>query len=228
MEEYLMRILIIEDDKDLCEIISKQLNRNGFSTDICNNGGDALFYAMKQTYEIIILDRMLPEKDGLTIINEIRSKNITTPVIMVTAMDTLQNRIEGLDSGADDYLVKPFELEELLARIRALVRRPTTIMNSELLSFSDINLNVNEKILASYTASCVLSKRETDLFAFFIKNKEQTILRETLLSRIWGADFFVMDSNLDNFICFLRKRLHTVNSHVTIKTIRAVGYRLEE
>ncbi len=223
-----MRILLIEDDKDLCELVSKQLDNKGFTTDICNDGEDALFYAKQQAYDVIILDRMLPGKDGLSIMDEIRHNTIITPVIMVTAMDTVKNRIEGLDAGADDYLVKPFAMEELFARIRALVRRPAAIVHNDLLSFSNIILDVNENMLKSDTTSCILSKRETDLLAFLIINKEQTLTRETLLSRVWGVDSYVTDGNLDNFIFFLRKSLNTVKSKATIKTIRSVGYRLEE
>lgn len=223
-----MRILIIEDDKDLCDILSKQLAKKDFLCDICNDGEDAMFYALQQTYDIIILDRMLPQKDGIAILNEIRANNINTPVIMVTAMNTIENRIEGLDSGADDYLVKPFAIEELFARIRALVRRPSNIVNNDILNFSNISLNINETSLHSRDKSCTLSKRETDLLAFFIKNKNIVLTREMILTRVWGADSMVTDSNLDNFICFLRKRLKVVNSDAKIKTIRGTGYRLEE
>lgn len=223
-----MRILIIEDDKDLCTIVSEQLNKSGYATDICNNGDEAMFYAMKKTHDIIILDRMLPEKDGLTILKEIRKNNVTTPVIMVTAMNTIEHRIEGLDTGADDYLVKPFAMEELFARIRALIRRPTKLISCDTLNFSNITLNINESKLISDNASCDLSKRETDLLAFFIKNNKQVLTREIILTRVWGADSSVTDSNLDNFISFLRKRLRIVNSNATLKTVRAVGYRLEE
>lgn len=223
-----MRILIIEDDTDLCFILKNQLEKNNFSCDICNNGEDAMFYALQQTYDIIILDRMLPEKDGLIILNEIRQNNISTPVIMVTAMNTIENRIEGLDSGADDYLVKPFAMEELFARIRALIRRPSNIVNNDILTFSNIKVNINEAILSSDSRNCTLSKRETDLLAFFIKNKNIVLTREMILNRVWGADSSVTDSNLDNFICFLRKRLKVVNSNAKIKTIRGTGYRLEE
>lgn len=223
-----MNILIIEDDKDLCCIMKTELQKNNFKVDICNDGDDAFFYTNSQTYDIIILDRMLPNKDGIEILNQMRKNNICTPVIMVTAMDTIQNKIEGLDSGADDYLVKPFVMEELFARIRALTRRPSQIINNSNLSFSNICLNINQNILESDSTSCTISKRESDLLAFFIKNKSQVLTREMILTRVWGADSDVTDSNLDNFICFLRKRLKTVKSKASLKTIRGVGYRLED
>lgn len=222
-----MNILLIEDDEDLCTTINDKLKKKDIIVDICTNGGDASFYINKQTYDIIILDRMLPEKDGITILNELRRNNIQTPVIMVTAMNTTLNKIEGLDNGADDYLVKPFEMEELFARIRALTRRPTQMINNTILSISNIKLNVQQNKLFSSTASCTLSRRECDLLNFFIRNKNQVLTRDMILTRVWGADSDVTDSNLDNFIYFLRKRLKIVNSDANLKTIYGIGYRLE-
>lgn len=223
-----MRILVIEDDKDLCSILEYQLNKNQMMADFCYDGEDAMFYAGRQTYDIIILDRMLPGMDGLTILNKLRHLSIGTPVIMVTAMGTLKNRIEGLDTGADDYLTKPFEMDELIARIKALARRPAKVQNINELHFSDILLNEGLMSVVRDQVQCALSKREYDLLAFLIRNKGQVLTRDMILSRVWGADSFVTDSNLDNFICFLRKRLKSVHSQVTIKTIRSVGYQLME
>lgn len=223
-----MQILVIEDDKELCTILEYQLKKNGMDVDFCYDGEDAMFYVMKQAYDIIVLDRMLPGVDGLTILSKLRNENIATPVIMLTAMDNLKNRIEGLDTGADDYLTKPFEMDELLARIRALARRPVKIENTDALYFSDFCLDVGKMQLIKDKISCSLSKRETDLLSFFIKNKGQILTREILLTRVWGANSFVTDGNLDNFICFLRKRLKAIHSQATIRTVRSVGYQLEE
>lgn len=223
-----MRILVIEDDKDLCSILEYQLNKNHMEADFCYNGEDALFYAEKLTYDVIVLDRMLPGQDGIAILSKIRRLNIGTPVIMVTAMGTLKNCIEGFDTGADDYLTKPFEMEELIARIKALARRPAKVQNLNELRFSDITLNEGLMAVIRGQEQCSLSKREYDLLAYFIRNKGQVLTREMILNRVWGADSFVTDGNLDNFICFLRKRLKSVHSHVTIKTIRSVGYQLIE
>ncbi len=223
-----MYLLIIEDDKDLCAILEYQLKKNNMEADFCHDGEDALFYAGKQTYDVIVLDRMLPGMDGLTILDKLRRQNITTPVIMVTAMDTLKNRIEGLDTGADDYLTKPFDTEELLARVRALARRPARIENFQRLYFSDFILDAATMQIVKEKEACSLSRREGDLLSFFIKNKGQILTRDMLLTRVWGADSFVTDGNLDNFICFLRKRLKSVHSRATIKTIRGIGYQLVE
>lgn len=223
-----MRILIIEDDNELCHILKRQLNKKGHSCDICNNGEDALFYVLKQIYDIIVLDRMLPEKDGITILKEVRHKNIKTPVIMLTAMNTIQNKIEGFDSGADDYLVKPFSIDELFARIRALARRPFKINSENILSISNITLKIDESRLYSDSGTCNLSKRENELLQFFIKNINVVLTRETLISKIWGNSDSITESNLENFISFLRKRLRLIHSNVSLKTIRGIGYKLED
>lgn len=152
-----MHILIIEDDKDLCSILKKELEKENFLCDICNNGDKAMYYILNKNYDIIILDRMLPEKNGLTILKEIRTNSILCPVIMVTAMNTIENKIEGLDNGADDYLVKPFAMEELFARIKAVSRRPSIIINNTLLTFSDIKLDMDKISLSSNSKTCPLN-----------------------------------------------------------------------
>lgn len=219
---------MIEDNKELCNILQIEMNKNQFVVDFCHNGEDANFYINSKAYDVIILDRMLPGKGGISILREIRSNSVFTPVIMLTAMNTLHNRIEGLDQGADDYLTKPFESGELFARIRALTRRSSTIENTTIYTFGDISLDTLNLCIRRNSESCSLSKRESDLLAFFIHNRGITLERELLLTRVWGANSFVTDGNLDNFIHFLRKRLKSIHSKVTLKTIRGVGYRLEE
>jgi DNA-binding response OmpR family regulator len=223
-----VRILIIEDDVDLCEILELQLGENGIYADICNDGDDAEFYIQKQVYDVIILDRMLPGKDGMHLIKYIRSLNITTPVIMVTAMSQLQDRVEGLDQGADDYLSKPFEMEELIARIRALGRRTSKLCTNNQIEFSDLILNLDLMELQTDRKNCPVSKREAELLSYLMRNSNHIIARELLLDRIWGANTATMNSNLDNFICFIRKRLKYVQSNIQIKTVRGVGYKLED
>lgn len=224
-----MRILIIEDDKRLCDNLAEQLENQQINTDKCYSGEDALYYAFENIYDVIILDRMLPVLDGLSILQLIRKKNITTPVIMVTAMNGINDRVDGLDSGADDYLVKPFAPEELFARIRALSRRFPNITSTESLSFCNIRLDITNKTLStSEGKTCSLSKKECELLEFFLKNKMQILEREQILSRVWGADNFVSDGNLDNYISLLRRRLKLVSSNAVIKTIHSIGYRMEE
>lgn len=226
-EDKWMRLLMVEDDRELCDAVGYQLQEEGYTVDFCYSGADALFYAGQAAYDVIILDRMLPGTDGLSIVREIRKKGLTTPVIMVTAMDGITDRIDGLDGGADDYLVKPFDVMELSARIRALTRRPPRIEQTECLRYADLELVVGRRVLAAGEKSCSLSKRECDLMEYFIRNAGQSLPREILLAHVWGADNFVEDGNLDNYVHFLRRRLRAVGSAVQIKTIRSVGYRLE-
>jgi len=223
-----MRILIVEDDRDLCEIIAKQLIKAGYMADQCNDGGDALFYCLENSYDAIILDRMLPGLDGLSILSAIRRSGIHTPVIMATALDGVYDRIDGLDAGADDYIVKPFVIEELLARIRAVTRRPGKLESSQTLNFSNLSLNQSNHELITTEHKLTLSKRETALMGFLIRNHGQTLTRSQILSHIWGPDFEVEEGNLDNYIYFLRRRLKQVGGKAAIKTIHGVGYRLEE
>lgn len=223
-----MRILIIEDDKDLCYILNSQLKNDGYNIDLCHSGEEGLIFALNNSHDLIILDRMLPVIDGLTILNTIRKKGISTPVIILTAIGSIEDKIDGLDTGADDYVVKPFDINELKARIRALSRRPKPIENPNLLKISNISLDTNKQILKSDKFSCSLSKRENDLLEYLIKNKNKTLSREQILLYVWGSNSFVEDGNLDNYIHFVRRRLKAVESNVYIKTIHSVGYCLEE
>jgi len=222
-----MRILLIEDDKELCEATMVHLKKEAYEVDICNNGDEALYYVCKFSHDLIILDRMLPGMDGLTIMEQIRKKGFTTPVIMVTAMNGINDRIDGLDGGADDYLVKPFAMEELQARIRALLRRPRTIENQDSLKFQNICLDVSTYIASNGEKKISLSKREGALLEFFLLHKEIILTREQILDRVWGPDCFVEDGNIDNYIFFLRRRLKALEADVVIKTIHGIGYRLE-
>lgn len=223
-----MRILLVEDDISLCKALMIHLNSQGYETDVCHNGTDGLSYALQNTYDVMILDRMLPELDGLTLLSAIRRKNIFTPVILATAMDSLQDKISGLDCGADDYLTKPFDAEELLARIRALARRPALFKGSPILSYGDLCFDPEKLELSTNEKTLSLSKKEGSLIEYLIKNKEQNLRRSLILSYVWGADAEVEEGNLDNYIYFLRRRLRVLKSRVQIKTIHGVGYRLEE
>lgn len=222
-----MRLLLIEDDIDLCEAVSLQLKKEGYEVDICNNGEDADYYISSNSHDAIILDRMLPGVDGLTILQRLRNRMISTPVIMVTAMNGINDRVDGLDSGADDYIVKPYAVAELMARIRAVLRRPQKIEDKDVLHYSDLEFNINTLITACGNVTVSLTKREGALLEYFLINREQVLTREQILSRVWGIDSFVEEGNIDNYIFFLRRRLRGMNTKVYIKTIHGVGYRLE-
>lgn len=223
-----MRILLVEDDEKLLQLLAFQLKQEGYQVDCCSNGGDAMYYISQNAHDIILLDRMLPEMDGLTILKKTRKSGITIPVIMLTALGQLQDKIDGLDTGADDYLVKPFAFEELLARIRCIKRRPRKWEGNQVSAFGDISLSIEEKILTGPKDSCTLSKRECDLLEVFLANKNQTMPRMVLLSKVWGPDAEVEEGNLDNYIHFLRRRLKSVGSLLTLTTVRGVGYKLTE
>ena len=222
-----MRILLIEDDETLCQTIPFQLCQEGFSVDVEMNGEDGLHFAREQLHDLILLDRMLPGLDGMEILNILRKENINTPVIFLTALGQLHDRTTGLNSGADDYIVKPFAFEELLARIRCVLRRPAVIQLSEKLTFGDIQYEPHTLTLSRDGNTTVLSKRLGDLLELFLRNPGQTLPRETILLRVWGMDAEVEDGNLDNYTYFLRRSLRKVGSQVQLATVRGVGYRLE-
>ena len=222
-----MRILLVEDDVDLCRAVEAHLHREGYVVDFCHNGEDALDFALAQAHDLIVLDRMLPGRDGLCVLRILRAKGIATPVLMVTAMNGVRDRVDGLDAGADDYLVKPFAVEELLARIRALARRPAQWESARSLAFADIALDSEKRVVTGPLAQKTLSKREAQLLEVLLRNPAQVLPRNLLLARVWGPGAPVEDGNLDNYILFLRRRLKSVGSAAKIVTVHAVGYRLE-
>jgi len=223
-----MRILLVEDDLNLCDSISFQLEKEGFLVDCCHDGNDALHWISQQAHDLVLLDRMIPSMDGLHVLKNMRKSGSETPVILITALGELNDKIDGLESGADDYIVKPFAFEELLARIRSISRRPVHWQSSHILKFGDISFDSYQKNLSCGLLTCSLSKREAELLENFLRNPGQTLPRDVLLARVWGPDAGVEDGNLDNYIHFLRRRLKAVESSITLKTVRGIGYRLED
>ena len=222
-----MKVLMIEDDQELCQLVCLALQEAGYETDTCHTGSDGLFYAKSQVYDAIIMDRMLPEIDGLTVLEALRRHKVLTPVILATALNSLSDRIHGLDAGADDYLVKPFAIEELLARIRAVTRRPGNLQTASDLTFSGLQLNpLNHQLSYSQTV-VTLSKKEAALLSYFMKNPNQTLPRSMILSYVWGSTSDVEEGNLDNYVYFLRRRLKALMAPVKLTTVHGVGYRLE-
>ncbi len=224
----MMRILLAEDDRALNQTLAYQLEHEGFIVDSCYDGEEALFYCEQAIHDIILLDRMLPCLEGTDILKQLRKKGIVTPIILITALGTLTDKVEGLNLGADDYLVKPFAFEELLARIRCVARRPHTLTGSDALSVADIDFQLGEGILTGPSSSCTLSKKEAALLEAFLRSRGQTLQRSTLLLKVWGPDSDVEDGNLDNYIHFLRRRLQISGSRLRIATVRGIGYRLQE
>ncbi|MCI8562785.1 MAG: response regulator transcription factor [Lachnospiraceae bacterium] len=223
-----MKILLIEDDKNLCELLQFQLESEKHQVDSCHDGRDGLDLFLQNAHDLVLLDRMLPTMNGLLVLKKARNAGVTTPVILLTALGELYDRIEGLDSGADDYIVKPFEYEELSARIRSLGRRSGTWEEDSLLQYGDITYDTSLRILQGPNCGLQLSGREGHLLEVFLRNPASTIKRMVIFSKVWGVDAPVEESNLDTYIHFLRKRLGSVGSCLNLKTVRGIGYLLEE
>lgn len=222
-----MRIMLVEDDRDLCEAMRYHLEKAGYAVDPCYAGDDAVQWLHQRAHGLVILDRMLPGLDGVEVLRRLRQMGSGIPVLMVTALDGIGDRVNGLDAGADDYLVKPFAVEELLARVRSLSRRPTKWSDSGVLQYGDLSLDVERHWLAANGRSISLSKRETQLFEVLLANPRSVLTREVLFARVWGPDAPVEEGNLDNYVHFLRKRLADLESVVRIRTVRSVGYCLQ-
>lgn len=223
-----MKILLLEDDLELCSSIQSQLTKNGYMVDACNDGETAMMYALHTdySYDLAIVDRMLPVIDGLTIIKAMRKKGIQIPVIIITGMTALNEKIEGLDGGSDDYLTKPFHIQELLARVRALIRRPSEIKAEDTLQYADLCFNKSNRELTCSPKTIFLTAKESELLYVFIKSPETLFSREQLILKIWGTSSDVEQGNVDNYIFFLRKRLRELKSICEIKTVYGAGYSL--
>lgn len=221
-----MRILLIEDDKSLCETLRFQLEKEHHDVTVCPDGRDGLDLVLQDAFELILLDRMLPTMNGLLVLQKARSNGILTPVIMITALGELYDRVEGLDCGADDYLVKPFAYEELSARIRSIGRRSHVYDDNNIFSYADISYENQLRELTGPNGSILLSGREGRLLEVFLQNPDKVLQRLVLLSRVWGSDAPVEESNLDTYVHFVRKRLKQVGSTAGIETVRGIGYKL--
>ena len=221
-----MRILCIEDDAELAEMIKFHLEKEGYEIDFAYTGLDGLLFIKDGIYDLIMLDRMLPELDGISVLKKIRSQKILTPVLMITALDGIDDRVLGLDTGADDYLVKPFAVKELLARIRALIRRPSGLTSTDKLHYEDISLDLLGLALEGPTKNCSLSKREALLIEAFLQHPNEPLTREILFAKVWGPNSEVEYGNLDNYIHFIRRRLKSTGSKLQIKTLRSIGYKM--
>lgn len=221
-----MRILLIEDDISLCSSLKPMLEHQGFSVTIANDGEEGLFYILENSHDLVLLDWMLPGLNGLEVLKRARGEHCTVPIIFLTALGSLDERITGLDCGADDYIVKPFAFGELMARIRCICRRPQRLNEPSLLSYGDVAFDPEQGILQCGKNTCTLSRREGELFTLFLNNPDQTIPRATILMRVWGPESEIESGNLDNYIHFVRRRLKAVGSKLVLKTARGIGYRL--
>ena len=222
-----MRILIVEDEKRLAEALAEILTEQKYSTDVVHDGVSGLDYAMSGIYDGIILDVMLPGMNGFEVVRSMRDNQVSTPVLLLTAKDEIADKVRGLDSGADDYLTKPFSTEELLARVRALTRRKGEIAPSELI-FGDVSLDTGNFLLKSRDKSVRLGMKEFEVMQILMRNDGNVVSKEILLEKVWGSQSSAEDNNVEAYISFLRKKLFFVGSKVSIATVRKIGYYLSE
>ena len=223
-----MRILIVEDEKDLSMILSEMLEMEGYYVDAAYDGVSGLDNALSGIYDIILLDVMLPEMDGIQVLSEIRRNKVTTPVLMLTAKSQIEDKVTGLDNGADDYLTKPFNTKELLARIRALLRRKEKVLIDDDLKFSDIVLNKETHEIFCSDQKVKLTKKEFDIMELLILNNGKAVSKESLTVKIWGYDTDIEYNSIEVYVSFLRKKLSAINSVIKISTVRGVGYTIKE
>ncbi|MEB3102191.1 response regulator transcription factor [Ferviditalea candida] len=221
-----MRILLAEDDLKLGKLIVHMLKKQSHAADWVTDGREVADYADAGDYDLLILDWMLPGKDGVTICKELREAGYDKGILMLTARDALQDRVEGLDAGADDYLMKPFEFEELFARIRSLSRRVQMPLSESIIEIPPYTLNVNELTLYRSGEAVSLTVREFQLMETLMRRRGKVIPREALVSQIWGLDAEVTSNSLDALIKLLRKKLEP-DPHIQIQNVRGVGYKLE-
>lgn len=221
-----MRILIIEDEIALADALQHILQKNKYLTDACHDGVSGLDCALSGIYDIIILDIMLPKMNGFEVLKALRINHITTPVLLLTAKDEISDKVTGLDIGADDYMTKPFNTEELLARLRSLGRRSSGSMCENILNFNDISLNISTYELSNGQNTLTLGLKEFSIMELFLRNGSAVISKEQLIEKVWGYDSDAEYNNVEVYISFIRKKLLHIGSEVTIKTIRGVGYCL--
>lgn len=222
-----MKLLLVEDSVQLNKALSTVLKRNSFVVDSAFDGEEALILLKDYQYDIIILDIMLPKIDGIEVLKKTRASGIQTPIIMLTAKSTTEDKILGLDAGADDYLSKPFVVEELLARIRALTRRRPVYEKNESLSFGDLSLDLSNNNLCCGKKSVLLMNKELQIMSILMKNGESITSSDVISKTAWDIDAYSTSENIWVFISYLRKKLVNIESKVNIKSIRQQGYYLE-
>jgi two-component system, OmpR family, response regulator ArlR len=222
-----MRILVVEDEVRLAEALAQILKKHNYMVDMVNDGISGLDNALSGIYDLILLDIMLPEMDGISVLKNLREEGISTPVILLTAKGEISDKVKGLDYGADDYLAKPFATEELLARIRAALRRRGEVLPDNNLMFGDIELNTSTLKLSRDSKEIKLILKESQLLELLLLRKTSLTSKELVIEKLWGFDSDAEHNNVEVYISFLRKKLASLNSSVIISTVRGVGYLLE-
>ena len=224
-----MRILVVEDEFSLADIIATKLRKEKYNVDISLDGEEGLDKSLSDIYDLIILDIMLPKVNGIEILKEIRNNNIDTKVIMLTAKSSLDDKLIGFENGANDYITKPFHMEELIARVNVQLRSNEKNINKDILKFGDIELNVRTSAITctKNNESINISYKELMILEYLMNNSNQIISKEQIYDKIWGIDTDFESNNLEAYLSFVRKKLKIIDSDVTIKAIRGMGYKLE-
>lgn len=222
-----MKLLIVEDEKRLAKALAHILKAEGYEVQSVYDGREGLLYGGSGAFDLMILDVMLPEMDGLSIVRALRKKRIQLPVLMLTARSEIEDRVTGLDAGADDYLTKPFAEAELVARVRALLRRGDQSVDDQIHRF-DLQLSISSRILSCQTRQVELNNKEFQMMRLLMTNQDRYISKDEMLMRVWDMATEVSDNCVEAYISFLRKKLLYLKSGAAITTLRLVGYRLEE
>ncbi|MGN0649109.1 MAG: response regulator transcription factor [Oscillospiraceae bacterium] len=222
-----MKILIAEDDTSLRKALVSILQKNNYSVEAVDNGGDALTYLSSELYDAAILDIMMPVMDGVTVLVRARQEHNTTPVLLLTAKSEIDDKITGLDAGANDYLTKPFDMRELLARLRVLTRK-TAVQQNNIISFGNSTLNTQSFELSAPSGSYKLANKEYQTMLLFMRNPRVVISSSKVLENIWDPDSRAEDNTVWTYISYLRRKLEAIGADVQIRTVRGAGYILEE
>lgn len=224
-----MRILIIEDEYNLADVIATRLKKENYKVDIETDGEEGFYTALNGTYDLLILDVMLPHMNGFEILKEIRENELDLKIIMLTAKAELEDKLNGLSNGADDYLTKPFHIEELIARVNIQLRKINSNQNNDYIELGNLRLNLKNSTISNIetTETLEIGKKEYELLEYFMNNKNQIISKDQIYTKIWGIDNEIESNNLEAYLSFIRKKLKLINSNVTIKVSRGLGYKLE-
>lgn len=222
-----MKVLIIEDEYSLADAIAETLKKENFAVKVETDGQMGEDEAIANVYDIILLDVMLPGKDGFEVLKALRREKISTPIIMLTAKSEIYDKLNGLENGADDYITKPFHMKELVARIKVILKRNSNLESTSLMNFEDLNLDVKSGKMKSGENEITINGKELELLETLLLNKNQIVSREILANKIWGYDSEAEYNNVEVYVSFLRKKLKIIESNVKIKAVRGIGYKLE-
>ena len=222
-----MKILIIEDEYSLADAIAETLKKENFSVNIVTDGEEGEDEALSGIYDLILLDIMLPNKDGFKILKTLREEKNKTPIIILTAKSEIEDKLNGLENGADDYITKPFHMKELVARIKVILRRKTNAEDTNVLEFHDLKLDLNTGKMISNDNEIAINGKELELLEVLLLSKNQIVSREKIENKIWGYNSDAEYNNVEVYLSFIRKKLKLIKSNVKIKAVRGIGYKME-